>query len=100
MPKYNSLKAGKQIQLSLPPFKNTFACCGCGLVHEHVYEIKRETRKNRMTLWCTVLPAERATAQIRRHRKDFIRTKKYYVVAIPRPQKRKPKHHANARRRS
>jgi len=84
MAKYKHGTGGKWFQLSLPPHCNRFACCDCGLTHEYEFKIVPTTRGKGLTIWCRIKRADRATATVRRFKKELYRTRDgWYVVAFP-----------------
>jgi hypothetical protein len=84
MPKYTHGTGGKWFQLSFPPYKNKFACCGCGFTHSYEFKLVPTTaNKKILTLWCRIRVDSRATAAVRRHKDELLPTKHCYIAAFP-----------------
>jgi len=89
--RYKHGTQGKWIQCALPPHRNKFACCGCGMTHEHEYKIIPTTRgPKRLTLWTRIRLDKRATARIRKHQKELHESEIFYIAIFPKKGKHAP----------
>ncbi len=91
MARYKNGTQGKWTQCAFPPYRNKFACCGCGLVHEYEYKIVPTTKNpKKLTLWTRIRLDKRATARVRKHKKELHESVHFYIAIFPRKGKDAP----------